>query len=634
MFSAEDAKQVFQLLSSEDELSNPLILSSHGDGFVTRKYIRQAFEDIVTKANREGYDERVSITYLARDLNVSTEIVRSLADECDGAVILRSSNGREVITKTQRDAIYQDLQEGIMFGLISRDEFTRENDLSHSSFDLLINASEVQIVEVDGYLCSTSYETTASKAIANYLRKQLQELKSLNLRSSDIPGDPPTLFVRRMLDSLVKDPEFEGAFHIQELPNGVRCTPVQLMRQVHDAVIENLKSGKTAYIDLNAFQRDNQATYSSIDEARAFLEGTEGVELVDTFALSDAWMSKFSRDCVSSMARDGDVDFGQPVIASFPDSIYAIVLEKVEHMIRSLSPSVHRAGESLLSEDSYSRHRGILLDLAKADASSQWHRLEEDPRTDTKYLLSNTFYQILEDNPVLQNLVKERTLERAIDDAFSARISELEKQNETQFADFWTDRVVTRVTIYSEGLDTVEDQKLQDQLSDLLAHHIHTDLVPDAVSKATSQGLILSRKTRKNVQRLESALKSGNTAVTALTASLDKFNKKQSIDAPESSILESSKATMLGDMARRMQKQRKSDGPLLFLTLIVFLFAKHYAGIVYATGKFAPKLLKQLKAVLDVEQYAQLEAWKEAARSSSLSAEDRDGMKRMVEAGV
>lgn len=253
---------------------------------------------------------------------------------------------------------------------------------------------------------------------------------------------------------------------------------------------------------------------------------------------------------------------------------------------------------------------------------------------DIKYSLSNTFYQILEDNPLLQNLVKEKTLERAIDDAFSTRISELEKQNEADFANFWADRVVTRVVTYSEALAAVEDQKLQDQLSELLAQYLQKDLVPDALSKATSQRLVSSRKTRKNVQRLESALSAGSMDVPALTTSLDKFNKKQSIDAPASSALESSKATMLGDMARRMQKQKKSDGPLLFLTLIVFLFAKHNAGVVYATGKFAPKLLKQLKAVLDAETYAQLEAWKEAARAGTLSADDRDGMKKIVEAGI
>lgn len=253
---------------------------------------------------------------------------------------------------------------------------------------------------------------------------------------------------------------------------------------------------------------------------------------------------------------------------------------------------------------------------------------------DDKYSLSNTFYQIIEDNPVLQNLIKERALEREFDEAFSARISELEKQNEVEFADFWTDRVVTRVLIYSEGLATVEDTKLQDQLSELLALYIQKDLVPDALSKATSQGLVASRKTRKNAHKLESVLRAGRSDVSALTTSLDKFNKKQSIDAPASSALGSSKSTMLGDMARRMQKQRKSDGPLLFLTLVVFLFAKHNAGVVYATGKFAPKLLRHLKPLLETEQYAQLEAWKEAARAGTLSAEDRDGMKKMVEAGV
>jgi hypothetical protein len=288
----------------------------------------------------------------------------------------------------------------------------------------------------------------------------------------------------------------------------------------------------------------------------------------------------------------------------------------------------------LLSEDSFSRHRNILLDLVRADAASQWHRRKEDPTIDEKYSLSATFYQILEDNPVLQNLIKERELEREFDEAFSARISELEKQNEVEFADFWTDRVVTRIAIYSEGLATVGDERLHDQLSELLAQYIQKDLVPDSLSKATSQGLMASRKTLKNVRRLESVLSGGKADVPALMSSLDKFHKKQTIDAATTSALASSKATMLGDMARRMQKQRKSDGPLLFLTLVVFLFAKHNAGVVYATGKFAPKLLRHLKPKLDTEHYAQLEAWKEAARAGSLSAEDRDGMKKMVEAGV
>ncbi|KAF3040366.1 hypothetical protein E8E12_009517 [Didymella heteroderae] len=619
MFSAQDAKEIFESLSLEGDLSNPLIPAKSGNGFVTRKYTRQAFESLVTHAI---------------DLDVSEETVRHLAEECDGTLLLRSGDGRQIITKSQRDAIDQELEAGVIYGLVSKDEFARKHQLSYSSLDLLIDMSEIQILEVEGYLYSTSYDMTATGTIADLLRDHIQDLEILVLKSTDVPGNPPTWFIHRTVDSLLEDPEFAGKIHVHGLPSGVRCTPVQLIKQNHDDVIDSLQSGKIAYVDLHEFQRDNPTIYATVKETKTHLENTLGIELVDAFAISDAWISNFSKECVSSMARDGDVDFGQPVIANFPDSIYHFILDKVEQAIRDLSPGTHRAGDTLLSEDSFSRHRNILLDLVRADAASQWQRRKEDSTVDDKYSLSTTFYQILEDNPVLQNLIKERALEREFDEAFSARISELEKQNELDFADFWTDRVVTRITIYLEGLATVDDEKLQDQLSELLAQYIQKDLVPDSLSKATSQGLMTSRKTRKNVHRLESVLSTGRPDVPALTSSLDKFQKKQSIDAPTASALDSSKASMLGDMARRMQKQRKSDGPLLFLTLVVFLFARHNTGIVYATGKFAPKLLRHLKPKLNTEQYAQLEAWKEAARAGTLSAEDRDGMKKMVEAGV
>lgn len=253
---------------------------------------------------------------------------------------------------------------------------------------------------------------------------------------------------------------------------------------------------------------------------------------------------------------------------------------------------------------------------------------------DIKFSTASIASQIPPENPLLHDMIKIKSTERSLDSAFSTRISELEKQNEVEFGNFWVERVVTRTVIYTEGLSTVEDEKLRNQLSELLAQYLQKELIPDTISKATSQGILLSRKTRKNVQKLESALGVGSMDVTALTASLDKFNHKQTIEAPTGSSLDESKATMLGDMARRMQKQKKSDGPLLFLTLVVFLFAKHNAGVVYATGKFAPRLLKQLKTVLDAEQYAQLEAWKEAAKAGTLSAEDREAMKQMVEARI
>ena len=274
----------------------------------------------------------------------------------------------------------------------------------------------------------------------------------------------------------------------------------------------------------------------------------------------------------------------------------------------------------------------MLLKYAKLDASAQWQQLKNDPGKEIKLSLSNIAAIITNGHSIQSALIKDRQVEKALDEQFWGSVSEQEVQNETEFALFWLERVFSRCHVYNEGLSGVKDQKLRDQLAELLTSHMHRELLPDSVSKAQSQGLVLSRKTRKNISRLEAVTKVGKMDTTSILAALDNFNRKQSIQAPETSDLEEVKKTMMSDMVRRMQKQKQSDGPVLFLTLILILFARHYPGVVYATGKFAPKLLKVLKPSLESEQYEQLEKWKEAAKSGTLSAEERQEMKKMAEA--
>lgn len=49
MFSAEDAKQIFELLALDGDSDCPLMLEPNGYGFVTRKYTREAIENIVNE---------------------------------------------------------------------------------------------------------------------------------------------------------------------------------------------------------------------------------------------------------------------------------------------------------------------------------------------------------------------------------------------------------------------------------------------------------------------------------------------------------------------------------------------------------------------------------------------------------
>jgi hypothetical protein len=79
-----------------------------------------------------------------------------------------------------------------------------------------------------------------------------------------------------------------------------------------------------------------------------------------------------------------------------------------------------------------------------------------------------------------------------------------------------------------------------------------------------------------------------------------------------------------------MQKP-KTDAPLMFLSLVLVLFSRNHPGVIYATGKFAPKLLKQLKAQLSSEDYEEAERLKELAKTGKLAKDDRDRMVHMAE---
>ncbi|KAE8861994.1 hypothetical protein PTNB73_07548 [Pyrenophora teres f. teres] len=229
-------------------------------------------------------------------------------------------------------------------------------------------------------------------------------------------------------------------------------------------------------------------------------------------------------------------------------------------------------------------------------------------------------------------LLATKPVDKALEETFYNTLAPLESANEADFATYWSDRCISRYNIYSTGLKAVSDPKVHDQLAQLLAAYTTKELIPDTLAKARAQRLVQSRRTRKNIARLSGVLETVD-GVAGIATALDKFNKKQGVEAPGETTLVAAKRAMVEDMLRRLQKQKAVDGPVLFLTLVVVLFARQYDGVVYATGKFAPKLLKQLKGTLDKEQYEKVEAWKEAAKTNTLSAEDRADMVKMAEAG-
>ncbi|CBX94916.1 hypothetical protein LEMA_P113310.1 [Plenodomus lingam JN3] len=610
MFSVRDAKEIFQLFPPQNtpDFLPSLILSSGGHGFLTLDFVKARFRSCI----QEGY---LSTPWLM----IWTWIRILFSNSFEPIQLL--------LYLAPTTAALSD-------GVIQRSELAEALDVDEKSVDLLLNDVEGGIVLEQGHVFSKTYERKVSDIIAKSLQSPSVDLLPVDIKTQTLPGAPPPWFALHVLRDVLETLSLKHSYLVKENPDGAHCYPKKLLEQDRDAVIHNLGCGQLAYIDLSSFFETFSEFYANIDDAVEHVQIEAHIDLINSFAVSVAKRLNIAKACTQSLAEDGRVNLAH-VLEEYPESLRTRILQDITRDINSIyrdeyGASALQVGDFLLASESYEMERRVLIDYAELDATFQWQQLREHPEKEVKYNLVNIAGLITKD-PLIEALSKEKIVKKAVEERFWAKISWQETENEAQFAEFWTERVHSRCQVYKEGLDKVSDEKLRDQLLEILVAHVKKELIPEAIARAQSQGLMVSRKTRKNIGAVEDLLKQHDSNLAGILAVLKKFSIKSSIELNDKTVLQA-KQSMANDMIRRMQKQKKSDGPVLFLTLVLVLLAKHNEGVVYATGKFAPKLLKQLKTVLSVEQYEQMEKWKEAAKTSSLTAEDRAAMKSMAEA--
>ncbi|KAH7109070.1 hypothetical protein B0J11DRAFT_586676 [Dendryphion nanum] len=636
MFSKENIREASRFIPPgkglQDAHSRPLLfLSASGQGFVTAKHARDEFERrVATESNR------ISVTNLGRDLDVDSEVVLQLA-EAFPTLSVFSIDNIHVIPQKVKNALEKDLQQLLETQVVSKAKFSIENDVSVHSVETL--ASNIQSAGNAGsnathndYIMSDTYRQALEDSVASRLHISVHESKPADFSVSTLPGRPPMWLVSEIIQHALQANQLESQFHMQKQEGSIHCIPRESIVRKRDEYIEQLRAGHLPCLELKSLVEQFSQIFTSVEDAEGYVSTLPGVLLFRPTAVSEVWLANFGDECVGALDILGYADLNSKVETTFPKHCQGEVRNRLEaHIVAAYKErsgsEPHVIGSLLLTAVRYASEQDVLMASAKAHAAHQWQQLKETPEKDLKFQMPEIVAFIPGNQPVLQAVSAEKGIEKVVEDRYWGEIAALESQCELEFVTFWNDKVVSRTSNYEQGLSAVQDVKLKQQLSELLANFIAKDLLADAVSKARSQALMSSRRTKKNVQKLESTLKTGKDTV-ALLASLDKFNKKQGIQEIDDAFLASAKSTLVGDLTRKMKKQ--TDGPVLFLTLVVVLFARHNPGLIYATGKFAPKLLKQLKSCLDAEQYQQLERWKDSAKAGSLSAEDKDDMRRLA----
>ncbi|KAF2021589.1 hypothetical protein BU24DRAFT_404591 [Aaosphaeria arxii CBS 175.79] len=610
-----------------------LLLSLTGQGFVTAEHTSRHFKKLAITI-----PDRISVSSLSRDLDVDSDIVLSLV-RGSPTIALLSADKAQVVCKAGRDAILTNIQDAIDRQIATKSVLSKEFDISVESIELLKpflklchELSHVVSHGHDEYLISSDYHERISATIMNELDEALKSSSAVTIVPSSFPGSPPTSLVSEIHTRMLRSTSLGDQFYIGGTADAIRCVPKDQVLRKMNAKIDSLHSGDLSCLDATAFANEYQDIYASSQEARDFLQNIGGVFMKDSVAISQAWLDRFTVECTEALGVLGYADVMPQLEANFPAGLREQVRGQLEEDIKAMyekrsGTTLYVVGTFLLTEARYCSERDVLLEFVKTHALSQWKQLAGMPERDIKFQLSAIINLIPQDQPILRAMSEDKGSRNVAEEQYWGEISKQEALSEDEFSEFWSSRVTARVLNYAAGLDVVQEEKLRGQLSELLAIYIGKELVPEMWAKAQAQGLAQSRKTKKNFQKLEVSLKASKELVD-LVAALEKFDKKQGSQEVGPELLERTKGSLVADMKRRMQKQ--SDAPTLFLITVLALFARHKPGLIYATGKYSPKIMKQIKSSLSAEEYEELEGWKESAKAGTLGDVEKDSMRRRV----
>lgn len=118
--------------------------------------------------------ERISISELASDLDISTTLVHQLA-RSHPKLCLLSKDQENIIPIDERDALQQKLADLLSCGVHSKADFVSQHDMWPKSLDALLADQTHDIVNIDGFVCKGAYEKETSSNITSRVRQALDE---------------------------------------------------------------------------------------------------------------------------------------------------------------------------------------------------------------------------------------------------------------------------------------------------------------------------------------------------------------------------------------------------------------------------------------------------------------------------
>lgn len=401
------------------------------------------------------------------------------------------------------------------------------------------------------------------------------------------------------------------------------------------AHLRDLEAGHVAFTDLTNLKAHPQESPDSTRKSVQMQAG-DAVILIDANALSSSWLRNTAFATQITLEQHGFVNLRDQV-SLLPKSTQDIAMHRIVANISLLQAATPTTVAPLMLLGDYAATSGYVSNfqtniatVATERAIAEWEQhydVQDAIRNAPKHLTDLIKAEPNESESVIQNILWFEQVRQQARLTYETSLKQCATNAERDFAAYWAGSIMTQVQIYSEGLQAIDDPKLQVNLGETLGQYIVTDLVPEAVKTASNHKGI-QRDLNKLTERLQKAVDVGT--FEAVKSAMDKLASARDVGAPSAVQMQHTKGIIHSRLASTVQTSGLA--PKVFLTLILLVMLRERGVLVYATGKFAPRLLKSLKGNLDKGEYRQLEAWKDIVKAGTETKEHIEEMKKFVAA--
>ncbi|KAF2675317.1 hypothetical protein BT63DRAFT_34350 [Microthyrium microscopicum] len=581
---------------------------------------------------------RLSYVSLGDRFDLDPQTVRKLLESQDWVV--HSSDESDLLTLNEQARVIESLQGKAGSAFVSATDFSASENINLRTLETIlarhkgdrlsndINSSDFGAKPLGLFYFTTTLRQNLESDLTAQLRDAQQNNRKITIAKDKFRGlSPETCLL--ILQPVVEKESIHGTFSIQR--NDLHFVPDSYTEQMRSQLLERVASGDDSYLELSKSPGQNQATSNGSTISSG--QDDPRISIVSGYAVSNKFLdSKVA--FIRSSSSEGAVAI-PPVLAELPEALRPDVLDLLKvRLTQQEGDQVSVLEDYAVNCQWTARIEVEAIKLASDLADQTWEQdTQLKPKTSAlKTRLRDLVVAKLISDPKLVDTIWKQTppsLSSAMQEAFATRLESLETDCDEQFVALWTSRVVDKSRIYVQGLDSLKDEALKTQLEDVLRSHIATELLPGVIARAKKKHLIRSTqlKLSSRLPKLHAA-KEESDSLRGLLDVLETFNRKIGIPDFTETELQEKKKAQIQDMVRVIQKDQ--DPPRLFLSTIIVLQASSHEGVLYALGKSAPKLLKQLKPSITEETAARLELLKDAVKAGKVTTKMKDEMREIA----